>query len=292
MAQERCSLMNRIIKYISLVILSVSLCIFLHVMTPPAFTNEIPKNTLSACALLLGIPLTALLWAVIAYSCVAFVFYLIEDKIPGEKGSWGFRYGFSVGILWLLGYVMCMPKFGNPFINEFIGGLCDATPAIIMGWLLGLFTSQKVTTTVAIAYNKTQLIVGVIVFVLFFSIARIGSYYMNIIDTGFQVNSVYTLAWTIVMGCYLGIMYVLLGKTITSSSALVSAMKFGFLLFGLTWGSFIMFFPLMLKGELSNTVIMFLLDSLSVATAYYFSEILLIRSQGARHLLHQDKVAP
>lgn len=272
--------MIRTLKYIGIVTISAVICIFLHFITPPALTSETPENTLSALALLLGFPLTALLWAIIAYSCVAFVFYLIEDRIPGEKGARGFRYGISIGALWLLGYVMCFPKFGNPFINEFVGGLCDATPVVVMGWLLGLFTTKKGLTDTSNTYSKNQTFKGIVIFVLFFSMARTGSYYINIIDTGFQVNPVYTLAWTFVMGFCLGIIYLLLGKTITSSSALVSAIKFGFFLFGLTWGIFIMFFPLMLKGQLINTILMFLIDTLSVTAAYHFSEILLNRSQG------------
>lgn len=280
---EGVTFMNRKIKYISIVIFSVVLCIFLHLIIPPALTSETPENTLSALALLLGIPLTALLWAGIAYSCVAFVFYLIEDRIPGEKGARGFRYGISIGTLWLLGYVMCVPKFGNPFINEFVGGLCDAIPVVVMGWLLGLFTTKKNLTDTSNTFNKNQPFIGIVIFVLFFFIARTGSYCMNIIDTGFQVNTVYTLVWTIVMGFCLGIIYILLGRTITSSSALASAIKFGFLLFGLTWGIFIMFFPLMLRGQLINTILMFLIDTLSVTAAYYFSEILLKRSQGVNY---------
>jgi len=271
--------MSRKIKYIGIVTFSAILCIFLHLITPLALTSETPENTLSALALLLGIPLTALLWAGIAYSCVAFVFYLIEDRIPGKKGARGFRYGISIGALWLLGYVMCVPKFGNPFLTEFVGGLCDAIPVVVMGWLLGLFTTKKDLTDTSNTYNKNQSVIGIVIFMLFFFIARVSSYFMNIIDIGFQVNTVYTLVWTIVMGFCLGIVYMLLGKTITSSSALVSASKFGFLLFGLTWGIFIMFFPLMLKGQLINTILMFLIDTLSVTAAYYFSEIVLKRSQ-------------
>ena len=34
-----------------------------------------------------------------------------------------------------------------------------------------------------------------------------------------------------------------------------------------------MFFPLLLKGELLNTILMYLIDVLAVTVAYYFSEI-------------------
>ena len=113
--------MNSKIKHIGIVTFSVVLFIFLHLMIPSELTNEMHEDTLSPLTLLLGFPLTALLWGGIAYSCVAYVFYLIKDKIPGEKGTLqGLRYGISIGVLWLLGYIMCYPKFGNPFLNDIV----------------------------------------------------------------------------------------------------------------------------------------------------------------------------
>jgi len=270
---------NREIKYVGSVILSTLLCLTLHLITPAALTSDTPTNTLSKLALSLGLPLTALLWAIIAYSCVAFVFYLIEDRIPGEKGTQGLRFGISIGTLWLLGYVMGVPKYGNPFINEFVGGLCDAAPVVLMGWLLGRSTAKKGFNDAGNAFKNSQSFIGIAVFVLAFSLLRTAFYYLNIIDTGFRVDPVYTMVWTIFTGFCLGITYLLLGKTTKSSSNLVSAVRFGFLLFGLTWGAFFIFIPLVLKGQLINTILMFLIDSLSVTLAYYVSEALINRSQ-------------
>ncbi|MGE5397209.1 MAG: hypothetical protein ACM3MK_06685 [Chitinophagales bacterium] len=271
--------MNRKVKYIGIVTISTLLFITLHLITPPALTSDTPRDTLSALSLSLGLPLTALLWACIAYSCVAFGFYLIEDRLPGKKGTRGLQYGVSIGTLWLLGYVMTVPMYGNPFIPEFVGGLCDAVPVVLMGWLLGLSSTKEGFRSAENAFKNNESFVGIAVFVLVFSLIRTVAYYLNIIDTGFQTDPVYTLAWTIVMGLCLGITYSLLGKTVRSSSTLVSAIRFGFLLFGLTWGSFILFLPLVLKGQLINTILLFLIDTLSVTVAYYFSEKLINRSQ-------------
>lgn len=273
--------MNRKVKYLGIITISTLLFITFHLITPPALTSDTPRGILSALALSLGLPLTALLWAVIAYSCVAFGFYLIEDRLPGKKGARGLQYGVSIGTLWLLGYVMTVPIYGNPFINEFVGGLCDATPVVLMGWLLGLSSKKEGFRSVENAFKNNKSLVGIAVFVLVYSLIRTVAYYLNIIDTGFQTDPVYTLTWTIVMGLCLGITYSLLGKTARSSSNFVSSIKFGFLLFGLTWGSFILFFPLVLKGLLTNTILMFLIDTLSVTVAYYFSETLINRSQRA-----------
>lgn len=267
------------IKYISVVVFSTLLCITLHLLTPTALTNETPTNTLSTLALSLGMPLTALLWAGIAYSCVALVFYLIEDRIPGEKSRRGLRYGISIAILWLLGYIMCVPVFGNPFINEFVGGLCDAVPVVFLGWMLGLSTTNRGFAGSGNELNKHQTFIGIIIFVITFFLLRIAAYNLQILDTGFRIDPVYTLVWTVVMGICLGITYLLLGKAVKSISPLTSALNFGFLLFGLTWGAFIFFFPLVLKGQLFNTIMIFFIDSMSVTVAYYISEKVFNQSQ-------------
>ncbi|MGE5423354.1 MAG: hypothetical protein ACM3QW_08820 [Ignavibacteriales bacterium] len=270
--------MNRKVKYIGIVIISTLLFITLHLITPPALTSDTPRDILSALSLSLGLPLTALLWAGIAYSCVAFGFSLIEDRLPGKNATRGLHYGVSIGTLWLMGYVMTVPMYGNPFIPEFVGGLCDAVPVVLMGWLLGLSSTKEGFESAENAFKNNESFVGIAVFVLVYSLIRIVAYHLNIIDTGFQTDPVYTLAWTIIMGLCLGITYSLLGKTARSSSHFVSAIRFGFLLFGLTWGSFILFLPLVLKGQLTNTILMFLIDTLSVSIAYYLSETLINRS--------------
>ena len=264
--------MNRAIKYMAIVIFSAALCLFLHIITPAALTSETPNDTLSDLALLLGFPLTALLWAFLAYSCVAFVFHCIQDRIPGRKSARGLRYGIGIASLWLLGYVMCAPKFGYLLAAELTGGLCDAIPVVVMGWLLGSLSSSEHSSGIANAVTKSHLWVGLAVFDLVFFLARAVAYSVNIIDTGFRVNAAYALLWTMAMGFCLGILYVLLGTAVRSSSILASAIRFGFLLFGATWGIFILFFPLMLKGELYNTLFMFLIDVLAVTIAYYLAE--------------------
>jgi len=265
-------------KYIGTIVLSSALCLTLHLLTPPVLTSDTPANTLSKLVLSFGLPLTALLWAIIGYSCVAFVFYLIEDRIPGGKNVRGLKYGISIGLLWLLGYIMGGPKSGNPFINEFVGGLCDAIPVVLMGWLLGRSSKVAVSIDIDNTIYRHQSFIGIGAFVLVFSLIRIVSYYTNIFDTGFQADPVYTLVWTIVTGLYLGLTYLLLRKTTTSSSTLRSSIRFGFLLFGLTWGGFFIFIPLVLKGQFINTILMFLIDTISVTLACYFSETLIHRS--------------
>lgn len=260
-------------KYGGSVIFTVMLFVMLHLMVPPELVSETPESSLSVLALRLGFPVTAVIWGVAAYSCVAFVFLRIEERIPGGYGLRGLRYGVAVASLWLLGYVMCAAKSKVPFIGEFIGGLCDAIPVVVLGWLLSRFAPKKEVVHLSYAFNARQSVSSVVIFMLVFFSARAASYWLNLIDVGFRENAAYALAWAMIMGICVGIFYLLLGKAMKQSSLSLSAAKFGVVLFGLTWGIFILFFPLMLKGHLANTMLMFLMDTLSVSAAYYLAEL-------------------
>ena len=264
--------MRQKIKYGGIVVLSSALCLLLHILLPAALTTDTPADSLSGLAQLLGFPLAALLWALMAYGCLVVVFYLIGNKIPGEKSARGRRYGIAVGTIWLLGYVMCLPKFGNPFAAELAGGLCDALPVLIMGAILGRVTDSEFAPDTTLPLTRTPVFAPLAKFALVFFLTRTAAYYLDIINIGLQLNAAYTLGWTLLMGFALGLFYILLGQAVATASALNSAFRFGFLLFGLTWGCFIMFFPLILQGELFHTLRMLLIDMLAVTAAYYWTE--------------------
>ncbi|HWR38898.1 MAG TPA: hypothetical protein VN611_05325 [Patescibacteria group bacterium] len=259
-------------KYGGIVILSAALCLLLHILLPAALTTETPPDSLSGLAQQLGFPLTALLWALMAYGCLAVVFYLIGNRIPGKTSARGRRYGIAIGALWLLGYVMCLPKFGNPFTAELAGGLCDALPVLIMGEMLGRITDSKFTPDTMLPLPRVPVFAPLTMFTLVFFLARTAAYYLDLINIGLQLNAAYTLGWTLLMGLALGLFYILLGQAVTTTAALNRAFRFGFLLFGSIWGSFIMFFPLILQGELFHTLRMLLIDMLAVTAAYYWAE--------------------
>ncbi|MDD3157128.1 hypothetical protein [Anaeromusa sp.] len=270
--------MREKIRYVSIIALAITLCMVLHMSIPVELATETSADDLSIVAAWLGFPLTALLWASIAYSCVALVFHFTRISVSENRAIWEMKFGIFIGVLWLLGYVMAMPKFGNSFYKELAGGLCDAIPVVVMVALLGRFTNSANKGRCC----KRKPFIGIVVFGTVFFVIRMMAYHINAIDIGFWINSMYSSLWTIAMGIFLGVLYVILGETMAMPSVAGSAVKFGCFLFGVTWGSFILFFPLMLKGQLLNTVFMGFLDMLAVVISYYCSEKL-------HHVLNSSK---
>ena len=123
--------MGQKVKIVAIVLVSVVLDIVLHVVTSSYST--IPENpNFSYIATILGTEITASLWAILAFSGVAFVYWCIRNEIPGEGVKKGLRYGAAIALLWMLAMLEGVSLFGNPFINEFVVGLSDAIPVFVM----------------------------------------------------------------------------------------------------------------------------------------------------------------
>jgi hypothetical protein len=75
------------------------------------------------------------------------VFYRVQHNIPGVGLKKGLRYGFAIALLWLFAMLEGVSLFGNPAINEFVVGLSDAIPVLLMGILLSLFVVKKARNT-------------------------------------------------------------------------------------------------------------------------------------------------
>ena len=133
---------GKIIKVVAIILACVLLDIVLHIVTSSYST--IPENpNFSLVASILGTEITASLWALFAFSGVAFVYWNIKSEIPGEGVKKGLRYGTAIALLWLFAMLEGVSLFGNPIINEFIVGLSDAIPVFGLSILLSKLQTEK-----------------------------------------------------------------------------------------------------------------------------------------------------
>jgi len=247
---------------------------FFHIMASNYSTT--PKVAdWSFCVIVLGLPLTLVVWYFIAFGSIAFTFYMFEDKLPGVKSGKGLRYGMAIGILWLWGMLEGVSLSGNPLINEFFTGICDAIPIILMGLLLGIFTTKtnNIENTKK-SFSLKKILLSVFIFSTIFLVGRYFFYYTNIMKSGYQLSPYFTFIWTLLMGTCTGVTYLLLGQATQSSSAILSAIKFGIIIFGINWLAFVVFIPFVFKGTLIDSIIRIIVDTLLVSLSCYISESL------------------
>jgi hypothetical protein len=265
-----------VIRYAGIIICCVVLDVFLHVLTSAYSTiPESPNFTLFAN--FFGTEITAILWALLAFSGVAYVFHRCQKTIHGVGITKGLRYGFAIAILWLFAMLEGVSLFGNSIIKEFVVGLSDAIPVLVMGTLLGVFTTKKDVTTQSVQFTLAHKLLSICIFTSVFILGRYVVYFTGIVRSGYQSNPIYTFLWTFLMGACIGIVYILLGQAAQALTVVRSAVKFGFFIFGVNWFVFLVFMPILFTGFFTDFLFRVSIDVLLVTLSYYLSTHILIR---------------
>jgi hypothetical protein len=259
-------------KYIIIVAFCSILDMSFHVMTSKISTIPNTSN-FSILTKVIGVTQSAILWILIAFSSVAYVFYLYKNKLPGVNNTLkGLRYGSTISLLWLFGMIEGVSLVGNTLIHETVMGLCDAFPIIVMGLLLGKFTTERTAIKQKNnSFNPCTILLSVFIFSIVFLVGRYLFYFTRIIESGYETRPYSTFIWTFLMGLCIGVTYISLGKSTQSSSTILSSVKFGVTIFGINWSVFLVFMPIIYEGNLIKFIIRCTIDIILVILGYYIS---------------------
>ena len=267
------------IKIVAIVLACVLLDIVLHIVTTSYST--MPKNAnFSLVASILGTEITASLWALFAFSGVAFVYWKIRNEIPGKGVKKGLRYGTAIALLWMFAMLEGVSLFGNPIVKEFVVGLSDAIPVFVLSILLSKLKTEKVESDHPLSFIFRQKIRAVSIFTGIFLTGRYIAYLSGVIQSGNQTRPLQTFIWTLLMGISIGAAFVLLDSNRNGRSLKYRAVKFGFLIFGLNWAVFLVFMPLLFSGYISDVFLRIIIDTTLVMIASYL--MLIPRSEFLR----------
>ncbi|MBN1857559.1 MAG: hypothetical protein JW846_11500 [Dehalococcoidia bacterium] len=257
-------------RFAAIVVGCVVLDIVLHLATS-AYSTMPAEPDYSALAERLGPGASATVWALFAFSSVAYMFYRFQDGIPGVGLKKGLRYGTSIALLWLFAMLEGVALFGNPLTGEFVTGLSDAIPILAMSALLGLFVVKHGGNTVWKRFAPGRKLLAIGIFSVIFFLGRYVAYVTGTIQSGYMAHAVHTFLWTLVMGICIGIVGILLGQAARASSLPHRALVFGLGIFGVNWAVFLVFMPIMFSGFLIDVLIRIVLDVLLVTAAYYLA---------------------
>lgn len=277
----------KLIEYIAIVIICSILDMTLHGITSEI--SPFPKiANFSFLVKTIGAVGAATVWILVAFSSVAYVFYRYEDKILGIKSGKGLRYGSAIGLLWLWGMMEGVSLSGNTLTHEIVMGICDAGPIVLMGLLLGKFTSDSShIKQKKRPFNSGNIFLSIFIFSIIFLFGRYFFYFTKIIDSGYEKRPYFTFIWTLLMGTCIGISYLLLGNTTKSQSKALSAIKFGITIFGINWFAFLIFVPIIFSGAFIDTLLRLGIDILLVSLSCYLSETL-IKTNCYKRKVHSD----
>ncbi len=258
------------VKIIGTIVGCVLFDIALHLAT--SVYSTMPENpNYSIVAKLLGTEITVSLWALLSFTGAAYVYCLIRKAIPGEGVKKGLRYGSAIALIWLFAMLEGVSLFDNPIINEFVIGLSDAIPVFLMGILLSLIKAEKGENASVKSFVPGQKMTTVSIFTGIFLIGRYVAYSTGVIQSEFQTSPFYTFFWTLLMGACIGVVCILLSNTGNTLPLKHGAVKFGYLVFGVNWATFLVFMPLLFSGYLIDVLFRIIIDTLLVTIGYYLT---------------------
>jgi len=270
------------IKVAAIVLACVLLDIVLHIVTSSYST--MPENPdFSIVASILGTEITVSLWALFAFSGVAFVYWNIRNEIPGKGVKKGLRYGAAIALLWMFAMLEGVSLFGNPIIKEFVVGLSDAIPVFVLSVLLSVFKTELAEGGPSVTLIFREKIKAVSIFTGIFLAGRYIAYFLGVIQSGNQTRPLQTFIWTLLMGIAIGAVFVLLRNSKNEQSLIHRAVKFGFLIFGLNWAVFLVFMPLLFSGYIADVILRIIIDITLATIASYLAivpEARALRKQG------------
>ncbi|HEX3017438.1 MAG TPA: hypothetical protein VHP31_06245 [Caproicibacter sp.] len=171
-----------------------------------------------------------LVWELLAFSLFAGIFLLIETRLPGKRWQKGFLYGLSFGAMYQIGMFECSLLLHTKVINEFLTGLSDFFPILLMGILLGIFTAHSNTVQ-----RKRTRGLSILIVAFFYLAGRYFNYAFLHINSAYRSEPLCTFMWTLCMGLWVGAIYWMLQPGVKGKSALSRSLYFILVIYGPNW---------------------------------------------------------
>jgi hypothetical protein len=140
-----------------------------------------------------------------------------------------------------------------------------------MGILLSLPKAKKGANAAVEPFTLGEKITAISMFTGIFLIGRYVAYFTGVIQSGHQTSPFCTFLWTLLMGACIGVVCILLGNSGNKLFLERRAAKFGFLIFGVNWATFLVFMPLLFSGYLIDVLFRIIIDTLLVTIGYYIT---------------------
>lgn len=213
-------------KTLLIVLFCAALDMTIHALQSTSLAQVNPSYFLSHGLLVPAI----LVWELLAFGMLAAIFLLIEARLPGKGWQKGIMYGLSFGIMYQVGMFECVLLFHTKLLDEFFTGFSDFLPILILGLLLGIFTTRSDTVQ-----KKRSHWLSILIVAFFFLAGRYFSYAFLHISSAYRSEPVGTLMWTLCMGLWVGAIYWMLQSGSKGKSIVLRALYFILIIYGPNW---------------------------------------------------------
>jgi len=249
-------------KILLAVFVSVLVDVILHRLLAPRIEyNYSPSVLIEKGFFLPAVSIALIIW----FGTLAIIFALIQGNLSGTKAMKGLRFGIAFAVLCFLAiFEMCLV-----FDSSLVDGLCTSTTDGISILLLGLLLGSLLGTDSASPRSRMKSSQkSFLVIALIFLVGRYFGYMIINIMSAYSEKPIETFLWTLGIGYWIAIMYWLLKETL-EGSAMVQAVRFGVLIFGVYWLIYNSFVLLFLKLSILNVFLRVIIDVVSVTVGIW-----------------------
>lgn len=260
--------MKREIRKIAIVVLTTIFSIGIHALAPP--TVPLTPDRLSAVANALSFEVTVTIFFLVTYYLIATVFLRYEPKLSGRKLQRALLFGCLIGGIWWVGMIEAMFAFDTHFMGEFVLGLLDFIPIVVLCLLLAVFVVEERPEPASRRINSGAVLAEVGVFSALFTAGR-GFRYLTIGGGYGLVDLPAVMLWTAAFAVMIALNYVFLKSAFREASPMRSALRITLILFGIHYALFVYFVPLVFSGLFVDLTIVLVTDLVLVLFASFIT---------------------
>lgn len=203
-----------------------------------------------------------------AFCVMGLVFHVIQKHLYGTKLFKGALFGIALGGMYLIGMIETYVVYPVSLFGEFYTGIVDGFGILLMSLLLGKYMADDTPDEEKL---ECTVFPAILIIPVIYVLMRYFSYTMLHIESSYSTRPLATFMWTAGMGCWGGIMYILVGRNIWCKSPFKQALVFGALIFGINWIIFNLFALLFIKVSVLDLVYRSLFDSIAIIIGVYIS---------------------
>ncbi|MCX5812780.1 MAG: hypothetical protein NT178_09590 [Proteobacteria bacterium] len=216
---------------------------------------------------------------ILAFCIKGLIFLMIQKNLPGTKLQKGGAFGIALGGMYFIGMIEAYVLFPVSFFGEVYTGIADGCAILCMSLLLGKYMSDDMPDR---EKDRHRAFPAMMIISVTYVAMRYFSYTVLHIESTYAVRPLATFLWTAAMGCWVGVMYGLVGRHIGQGSPLKQALLFGGIIFGLNWFIFNLFALLFIDYPVSDLLYRCVFDAIAIVIGVYIS-LLFQKSHNRQH---------